>query len=294
MEAIIGQVFIALSLGSVLLLAALGLSLTFGQMGVINMAHGEIMMIGAYAAYVVNEALGSAGATLFVSLVVGAAVGALAGAVLEILLISRMYERPLDTLLVTFGVGLILQQAARQIFGAPAVSVPTPDWLRGQVELWGAAIPRTRLTILVIAIICVVGTAVLMKYTRAGRRIRAVVDNRELARVSGISSRTTDLMTFVMGSALAGVAGVALTLIGPISSTLGQNYIVDAFLVVVVGGLGKIKGAVLAAFALGLVNSFVEFGTTATTAKVIVFLVVIIFLQFRPQGIYTTKTRTLV
>ncbi|NDK90086.1 urea ABC transporter permease subunit UrtB [Gordonia desulfuricans] len=293
MDTLIGQLFIGLSLGSILLLAALGLSLTFGQMGVINMAHGEIMMAGAYTAYVISSGMSSTGLSLFVSLLAGAAVGALIGGLLEILLIRRMYDRPLDTLLVTFGVGLVMQQLARQIFGAPAVSTPPPSWLIGEISVLGAAIPKARLFILALAIVAVIAVIAAMQTTPLGRRIRAVIDNRQLAQTSGISSRRTDLSTFMIGSGLAGLAGVALTLIGPTSSTMGQSYIVDAFLVVVIGGLGQIKGAVVAAFALGLLNSFIEFGTTASTAKVLVFLVVIAFLQARPQGLFTVKTRSL-
>lgn len=293
MDTLIGQLFIGLSLGSILLLAALGLSLTFGQMGVINMAHGEIMMAGSYTAYVIGTAMSSSGVSLLLSLVAGTLVGALIGAVLEVVLIRRMYHRPLDTLLVTFGVGLIMQQLAQQIFGAPAVSVAAPSWLIGEISVLGAAIPKARVFILVLAIVAVISVILTMQKTPLGRRIRAVIDNRRLAQTSGLSSRRTDLTTFMIGSGLAGLAGVALTLIGPTSPTLGQNYIVDAFLVVVIGGLGQIKGAVAAAFGLGLLNSFIEFGTTASTAKVIVFLIVIVFLQIRPQGLFTVKTRSL-
>lgn len=294
MDTFIGQLFIGLSIGSILLLAALGLSLTFGQMGVINMAHGEIMMAGSYTAYLVAKGISASGWSLAIALVAGFVVGGLIGALLEVLLISRMYDRPLDTLLVTFGVGLIMQQLARQIFGAPAVSVPAPPWLIGELDVLGAAIPKARLFILVLAVLAVSALIATMQLSPLGRRIRAVIDNRQLAETSGISSRRTDLGTFVIGSGLAGMAGVALTLIGPTSSTIGQNYIVDAFLVVVVGGLGQIKGAVLAAFVLGLLNSFIEFSTTASTAKVLVFMIIIVVLQVRPQGLFTLKTRSLV
>jgi len=204
-----------------------------------------------------------------------------------------MYHRPLDTLLVTFGVGLILQQLARDIFGAPAVNVVTPEWLRGGIEIFGPVVPKTRIFILVLAVVCVVALAVAMKTTPIGRRMRAVVQNRDLAETSGISSRRTDIGTFFIGSGLAGVAGVALTLIGSTSSTTGQSYLVDAFLVVVIGGLGQIKGAVIAAFALGLLNSYIEYSTTASMAKVIVFVIIVAFLQARPQGMFTVKTRSL-
>lgn len=293
MDILIGQLATGLSLGSILLLAALGLALTFGQMGVINMAHGEFIMVGCYTAYVVQQIVSDAGVSLLVSLFVGFLVGGAMGALLEVTLIRRMYHRPLDTLLVTFGVGLILQQVARDIFGAPAVNVLAPAWLGGGVEIFGAVVPKTRLFILVLAVVCVAALAAVLKYSPAGRRIRAVVQNRDLAETSGISSRTTDVTTFFIGSGLAAVAGVALTLIGSTSPTIGQSYLIDAFLVVVVGGLGQIKGTVIAALGLGFLNSFIEYSTTASLAKVIVFALIVIFLQVRPQGMFTVRTRSL-
>ncbi len=294
MDVVIGQLFTGLSIGSILLLAALGLSLTFGQMGVINMAHGEFIMAGSYTAYVVQQIVSTGGASLFISLIVGFLVGGAMGVLLEVTLIQRMYHRPLDTLLVTFGVGLILQQLARDIFGAPAVNVVSPEWLSGGVDILGAVVPKTRIFSLVLAVVAVVALSIALKKTAMGRRIRAVVQNRDLAETSGISSRRTDISTFFLGSGLAGVAGVALTLIGSTSSTVGQSYLIDAFLVVVVGGLGQIKGAVIAAFALGILNSFIEYSTTASIAKVIVFVLIVIFLQARPQGLFAVKTRSLV
>ncbi|GGC74748.1 urea ABC transporter permease subunit UrtB [Hoyosella rhizosphaerae] len=293
MDVVTSQLFTGLSTGSILLLIALGLSLTFGQMGVINMAHGEFIMAGSYTAFVVQQVFSSAGVSLFASLFIGFLVGGIFGVILEMTLLRRMYHRPLDTLLVTFGVGLILQQLARDIFGAPAVNVVTPEFLRGGVEILGAVVPKTRLFILVLAIVCVIALAAALKYTSMGRRIRAVVQNRDLAEVSGISTRRTDITTFFIGSGLAGVAGVALTLIGSTSPTIGQSYIVDAFLVVIAGGLGQIRGAVIAAFTLGLLQSVFEYSTTASIAKVLVFFVIIIFLQVRPQGLISVKTRSL-
>ncbi|MFI6364607.1 urea ABC transporter permease subunit UrtB [Nocardia sp. NPDC050630] len=293
MDVLIGQLFTGLSLGSILLLAALGLSLTFGQMGVINMAHGEFIMAGCYTTYVVQKVISSTGVSLVVSLLVGFLVGGLLGAALEMGLIRWMYDRPLDTLLVTFGVGLVLQQAARDIFGAPAKNVLAPDWLSGGVTIVGAVVPKTRIFILVLAVVAVTALATVLKTTPLGRRVRAVVQNRGLAETSGVSSRVTDISTFFIGSGLAGVAGVALTLIGSTSPTIGQSYLIDAFLVVVIGGLGQIKGTVIAAFALGLLNSYIEYSTTASIAKVIVFVIIVIFLQVRPQGLFTVRTRSL-
>ncbi|MEU7765913.1 urea ABC transporter permease subunit UrtB [Nocardia sp. NPDC049190] len=295
MDVVIGQLFTGLSLGSILLLAALGLSLTFGQMGVINMAHGEFLMAGCYTTYVVQKVISSAGVSLAVSLLVGFLVGGLLGAALEMGLIRWMYDRPLDTLLVTFGVGLVLQQLARDVFGAPAKNVIAPGWLGGGVTIMGAVVPKTRIFILVLAVVAVTMLAVVLKTTPLGRRIRAVVQNRGLAETSGISSRFTDVSSFFIGSGLAGVAGVVLTLIGSTSPTIGQSYLIDAFLVVVIGGLGQIKGTVIAAFALGLLNSYIEYSTTASIAKVIVFviIVIVIVLQVRPRGLFTVRTRSL-
>ncbi|MBT0993128.1 urea ABC transporter permease subunit UrtB [Cellulomonas sp. DKR-3] len=293
METLVSQLFAGLSLGSVLLLAALGLALTFGQMGVINMAHGEFMMAGAYTAYVVQQVIADAGVSLLVSLVVGFLVGGLLGLLLEVLLISRMYHRPLDTLLVTFGVALVLQQAARDVFGAPNVDVRAPAWLSGAVQVLGVGVPRTRLFILAMATLAVVALALALKLTPLGRRIRATVVNRDLAETAGISTRATDRLTFFLGSGVAGVAGVALTLLGSIGPTLGTNYIVDAFLVVVVGGIGQLKGAVIAAAALGLLQAGIEYSTTASIAKVLVFVIIVAFLQVRPQGLVSVRTRSL-
>jgi urea transport system permease protein len=204
-----------------------------------------------------------------------------------------MYSRPLDTLLVTWGVALVLQQVARDVFGAPNVDVRAPAWLSGAVEIGGLALPKTRLFILVLATCCVIALAVALKVTPLGRRIRAVVQNRDLAEASGISSRATDRLTFFLGSGLAGIAGVALTLLGSIGPTLGTNYIVDAFLVVVAGGIGQIKGTVIAAMSLGMMQAFFEFSTTASVAKVLVFVAVVAFLQVRPQGLVSVRTRSL-
>ncbi|RRR98396.1 urea ABC transporter permease subunit UrtB [Glycomyces terrestris] len=293
MDLLVGQLFTGLSTGSILLLAALGLSLTFGQMGVVNMAHGEFIMAGCYTAYVVQQAVGDAGASLLIALPAGFLVGGAMGLVLETLLIRRLYHRPLDTLLVTFGVGLILQQAARDVFGAPAVNVSVPEALRGGVDLLGVTVPRTRLFIMALAVVAVTAVALVLRFTPAGRRIRAVVGNRDLAETAGISSRSVDAATFFIGSGLAGVAGVALTLIGSTSPTTGQSYLVDAFLVVVAGGLGRIKGAVVAAVALGALQAVFETYSTASLAKVGVFIVIVVFLQLRPQGLFTLRTRSL-
>lgn len=298
MEILLSQLFNGLSGGSILLLAALGLALTFGQMGVINMAHGEFIMAGAYTTYVLQKSISSAGISLLVALPVAFLVSGALGALLEWLLIRRLYLRPLDTLLVTWGVSLMLQQLARDIFGAPNVQTRAPDVLTGNVTLIGGDDPLTvansRLFILGLAVTAVVALSLTLRLTPLGRRIRAVVQNRDLAEVSGISTSTVDRTAFFIGSGLAGVAGVALTLVGPIGPTMGTNVIIDAFLVIVVGGIGQLKGTVIVAFVLGVLQSVLEYSTTVSVAKVLVLVGIVAFLQWRPQGLYTLRTRSLV
>jgi urea transport system permease protein len=292
-QALFSQLVAGLSLGSILLLVALGLALTFGQMGVINMAHGEFIMAGAYTAFVVQGVIADAGSSLLLAIPLGFLVGGLMGVILEATLIRRMYHRPLDTLLVTWGVSLILQQVARDIFGAPNVDVRAPSWLSGSIDIGITHVPAARLFILILAAAAVIGLSVVLKITPLGRRIRGVVQNRDLAETVGVSTRKTDRLTFFIGSGLAGIAGVALTLLGSTGPTLGTSYIVDAFLVVVAGGIGQIKGAVIAAFGLGLLQATFEYSTTASIAKVMVFVVIVVFLQIRPQGIFSVRTRSL-
>ncbi|MHA5052365.1 urea ABC transporter permease subunit UrtB [Streptomyces sp. SD15] len=298
MTVILGQTFTGISIGAVLLLIALGLSLTFGQMNVINMAHGEFIMAGAYTTYVLQKSISSAGFSLLVALPVAFLVSGALGALLEWLLIRRLYLRPLDTLLVTWGVSLMLQQLARDIFGAPNVQTRAPDVLTGNITVIGGDDPLTfansRLFILGLAIAAVVALSLTLRLTPLGRRIRAVVQNRDLAEVSGISTGRVDRTAFFLGSGLAGVAGVALTLVGPIGPTMGTNVIIDAFLVIVVGGIGQLKGSVIVAFVLGVLQSVLEYSTTVSVAKVLVLVAIVAFLQWRPQGLYTLRTRSLV
>ncbi len=292
MDIYVSQIFTGLSVGSVLLLIALGLTFTFGQMGVINLAHGELIMAGAYTTYVLGDTF-SESMSLLVALPVAFVVAGLMGLVLERLLIRRLYGRPLDTLLVTWGVSLVLQQVARDLFGAPNVNVTKPSWLDGGFELFGARLPYTRLFIL--ALVALAITAIWLYQTRspAGRRMRAVMQNRQLAACTGVNTERVDMRTFFIGSGLAGAAGVALTLLGPIGPTLGTNYIVDAFLVVVAGGLGQIRGAVFAAIGLGVLQAMVEFKTQASLAKVAAFVAVVVLLQLRPQGLVSLRSRAL-
>lgn len=293
MDVVISQAFTGASYGAALLLIALGLSLTFGQMGVINMAHGEFLMAGAYSAYLTQKLVTNADFSLVLAIPIAFCVAGLLGLLLEVLVISRMYHRALDTLLVTFGVSLVLQQAAKDLFGAQAKAVEAPGWLDGQIPVLGYRYPLSQMFILVLAIACLAGMAALLKYTGFGRQIRATVQNRDLAETMGVSTRRIDRLTFFIGSGLAGVAGVAVTLITATESTMGSEYIIWAFLVVVAGGIGQIKGAVIAAFGLGIMRAFLTYWTDGSMAVVLTFLVVVAFLQLRPQGLFAVRTRSL-
>src|SRR5437588_12829969 len=295
MDLLAAQLFTGLSVGSILLLVALGLSFTFGQMNVVNMAHGEFIMAGAYTAYVLQRVIGDPlpGLSLAVSLPAAFVVAGAMGLVLERLLLRHFYGRPLDTLLLTWGVSLMLQQLARVIFGAPTVEVRAPSWLRGGLHLGAVTLPYSRLFILALVCAAIAGIWLLLYRLPYGRRMRAVVQNRQLAGCTGIAVHRVDSGTFFLGSGLAGIAGVALTLLGPVGPSLGGDYIVDAFLVVVVGGLGQLPGTVLAALSLGMLNALVEYWTHASLAKVVVFVAIVAFLQVRPQGLVSFRTRAL-
>ncbi len=292
------QVFNGISLSSILLLAAIGLAITFGLMGVINMAHGEFMMIGAYTAYVVQNIFKSAapdvlGAYVPVAIVASFVVAAALGLLLEKLVICHLYGRTEDSLLVTWGVSLILQQAARNLFGSANVGVEVPAYMQGSLQIGGVYLPYTRIWILIIAIVALVAVYVLMFRTRWGRNIRAVMQNREMASSLGVNTRRIDGVTFAFGCGLAGLAGCTLTWIGLIGSTLGQNYIVNAFMTVVVGGVGSIFGSVFGAGFIGIGQSAFEFMTDASIGQVLIFVCIVILLQFKPKGLFETHNRSL-
>ena len=381
MSQLLESIFGGLSIGSVLLLAALGLAIVFGLMGVINMAHGEFMMLGAYTTFVVQNALKQtplAELYIFVALIAAFLVTALLGLLLERSVIRYLYGRPLETLLATWGVSLILQQFVRSVswqfvigvllfsalyfgglwalshradfqrlrgwaialllplsagigitvarlvgqsfklavtkpwFGAQGVDVTAPKWLRGGWEIYaGFQIPYTRLFIIVLTAACVFGIYWFLNRTPWGLRIRAVTQNRNMSACLGIPTRTVDALTFAIGSGLAGVAGCAVGLLGSVSSNTGQAYIVDTFMVVVVGGVGKLVGSIVAAGAIGTISyivgsnalaplvgfsdylkGIVEFFATSSMAKVVVFALIIVFLQYKPAGLFPQKGRT--
>jgi urea transport system permease protein len=279
--------------GAILFLAALGLTLTFGQMGVINMAHGEFLMAGAYTAYVTQQVVSSSGLSVVVAVAVAFVVGGLLGLVLEVSIIQWMYRRPLDTLLVTVGVSMVLQQLAKDVFGAQGDPVRPPTWMRGSIDVFGYAWPHRQLFTIILALAALGGLGALLKYSTFGRRIRATVQNRELAETMGVATRNVDRLTFFLGSGLAGVGGVAIALISGTNPTLGTTYIIPAFLVVVAGGVGQLKGTVIAAWAVGVVTAFVTDWSSGSMAQVITFAAVVVFLQVRPQGLFTVRTRSL-
>lgn len=300
MNTYILQIFNGISVSSILLLAALGLTITFGLMKIINMAHGELIMIGAYVTYLVqNIFLSLSNKNIFdvyfiIAIPAAFLVTAFIGYLLEITIINRLYGRPLDSLLATWGVSLVLQQLARSIFGAPNVDVKSPKWLNGGLVISkDLQLPYKRLFIIVLVSLCIFGVYYFLYRTSSGRRIRAVMQNRNMAESLGVNTRKIDSITFAIGSGLAGIAGCALTLLGSIGPTLGTNYIVDTFMVVVLGGVGRIVGTVAGAGAIGVGNTAFEFVTNASLGKVLVFTVVIIFLQWKPQGFFTISSRAL-
>ena len=281
------------AIGAVFLMAAIGLTLTFGQMGVINMANGEFLMAGAYATYVTQQVITSTGISIIVAIPVAFVVAGLLGLLLEASIIQWMYKRPLDTLLATVGVAMVLQQFAKDIFGAQGDPVTAPSWLDGSIPIFGYDWPYRQLFTIVLALAAVGALHTVLKRTSFGRKIRATVQNRELAETMGVSTRNVDRITFFVGSGLAGVGGVAIALISGTNPTLGTTYIIPAFLVVVAGGVGQIKGTVIAAFAVGIATAFLTDWTSGSMAQVITFALVVVFLQVRPQGLFTVRTRAL-
>lgn len=291
--------FNGLSLGSILLLIALGLAITFGLMNVINMAHGELIMIGAYVTFVLqNIFINYIPEQYFdlyfiLSIPIAMIVAAAVGMLMEVSLIRFLYKRPLDSLLATWGVSLLLQQLARTIFGAPNVGVKSPSFLNGGIEIGSMYFAYPRLFILGLALLSLAGIYIYFYKTANGRRVRAVMQNRQMSECLGVSTRKVDLITFAIGSGFAGIAGCALTLLGAIGPTIGTNYIIDAFMVVVVGGVGALFGAVAGAFGIGFFNTVFEFWTSASLGKVLIFLLIIAFLQWKPSGLVTSRSRSL-
>jgi urea transport system permease protein len=289
---LVGDLVHGLSLASVLLFAALGLAVTFGLLGVINMAHGEMLMLGAYATYAVQTAMHGSTAYLFVAIPVAFLSTGLVGVILERTIIRHLYKRPLETLLATWGISLGLIQTIRLIFGAQNVAVANPAWLTGGFEIaHGLILPWTRIA--VVGFVIVVSSAVwfILQRTRFGLEVRAVTQNRSMAACIGISTKRVDALVFGLGSGIAGLGGVALSQLGNVGPELGQSYIIDSFMVVVLGGVGRLAGAVVAALGLGIVNKLIEPVAGAVLGKIAVLVIIILFIQRRPQGLFAIKGR---
>ncbi|MBR5966267.1 MAG: urea ABC transporter permease subunit UrtC [Treponema sp.] len=299
METVFTILFNGLSLSSILLLAALGLSITFGLMRVINMAHGEFIMIGSYTTFLTqNFFLKFLPQNLFdfyfpVAIAASFVTAAIFGAALEQLVIKRLYGRETDSLLATWGVSLVLQQLARTIFGAPNVNVSAPSFLNGNFEVADVVMTYKRIFIIALVALCLAFMYILMYKTSYGKKVRATMQNRAMAQCLGIRTNRIDTLTFAIGSGLAGVAGAALCLLGSVGPSLGQNYIVDTFMVVVLGGVGRLAGSIAGALLIGMSNAAIQFATSANIAKAIVLFLVIMFLQKKPQGLFTIHTRAL-
>ena len=282
-----------LSLGSVLVLTAIGLAITFGVMGVINMAHGELMMIGAYCAYVVQLLMPNhIGWSIAVAIPVAFLVSGFVGVLIERFVVRYLYGRPLETLLATFGISLILQQAVRSVFSPLNRLVQSPEWMSGAWEVMpGLSITWNRVYIFIFCLLCFFTLLAVMKRTRLGLEVRAVSQNRHMARAMGISDRKVDMLTFGLGSGIAGVAGVALSQLTNVGPNLGQQYIVDSFMVVVVGGVGNLWGTLVSGLTLGVLNKLFEPWLGAVLAKAIVLVLIILFIQKYPRGLFPQKGR---
>ena len=295
---IAARIFSGISLGTILLLAALGLAITYGLMGVINMAHGELIMIGAYATYVVQSLFRQHAPGMFdfyplVAIPVAFAISAAVGVVLERTVIRHLYGRPLETLLATCGLSLILIQGVRTIFGAQNVQVENPAWMSGGFEIMtNVVLPWSRVMIIAFAGSVLLAVWLVLTRTRLGLFVRAVTQNRGMAGALGVRTPRIDMMAFGLGSGIAGLAGCALSQIGNVGPDLGQSYIVDSFMVVVLGGVGQLAGTVYAALGLGVMNKFLEAWQGAVLAKIMILVFIIIFIQKRPQGLFALKGRT--
>lgn len=294
---LLGQAFMGLSLGSVLLLAALGLAITYGLLGVINMAHGEMLMLGAYATWMVQQVMaGLAPQWLalypIVALPVAFIVTASIGMVLERTVIRHLYGRPLETLLATWGISLMIIQLVRMTFGAQNLEVANPAWLSGGVQVFAnLTLPWNRIVVLGFVLLVLFFTWLILNKTRLGLNVRAVTQNRSMAACCGVPTGRVDMLAFGLGSGIAGLGGVALSQLGNVGPELGQGYIIDSFLVVVLGGVGQLAGSVAAAFGLGIFNKILEPQMGAVLGKILILVAIILFIQKRPQGLFALKGR---
>ncbi|QHQ40692.1 urea ABC transporter permease subunit UrtB [Microbulbifer hydrolyticus] len=287
------QLFFGLSLGSVLVLAAIGLAITFGVMGVINMAHGEMIMLGAYTTYVIQQLMPQAiGYSLLVAVPAAFLVSGSVGVLIERGVIRHLQGRPLETLLATFGISLILQQAVRSIFSPLNMQVVTPEWMSGSLAINPVfSVTYNRLYILLFALAVFFALVMVLKKSSLGLNVRAVSQNRDMAKAMGVRTEMVDAMTFGLGSGIAGVAGVALSQLTNVGPNLGQSYIIDSFMVVVFGGVGNLLGTLVGGFSLGVANKFLEPATGAVLANIIVLVCLILFIQKRPKGLFPQRGR---
>jgi urea transport system permease protein len=286
------QLFNGFSLASLYLLASLGLALSFGIMRVINMAHGEMLMLGGYLAWATLTVV-PGGMGILLALPVAFLGAAAMGGIIQSTVIRRLSARPLDTLLATWGVSLVLQQGARDLFGAIGVEVRAPDWLNGSFVLLGVTLPSARLFIIAVAVLVLGALALLLLKSRIGLLTRAVNQDRMMASATGIDVRRVDFTVFCLGSGIAGLAGVMLALLGPVTPSVGQSYIIPAFLVVVMGGLGSIVGTTAAALILGVFAALAQIYVDVSVAQMLLLVFVILFIQIRPQGVVAMKSRQL-
>lgn len=293
----VGQLFNGVSVASIFLLAALGLALSFGLMRVINMAHGEMLMMGGYVAYLTLKFTPPAYGIL-IAIPIAFVVSGIAGAILEVLLVHRLASRPLDTLLATWGVSLCLQQGARSIFGPIGDEVTAPKWLGGAFQIThgalnGLSLPYARMFIIGFTVVVVAALGLLLVRTRIGLYVRAVTQDRDTAEAMGINIRKIDLLIFSLGTGLAGVAGVVLAMLEPVTPSVGQAYIVPAFLVVILGGLGSLIGTTIASIMVGLISAMTQIVWTVSLSQVFLLLFVVAFIQFRPRGVISVRSRAL-
>ena len=294
----LGLIFTGISLGSILLLVALGLAITYGLMGVINMAHGELMMVGAYATYLVQNLFrawlpGAFDYYVLVAIPASFLASALVGAILERSVIRWLYGRPLETLLATWGISLVLMQGVRSLFGAQNVPVENPAWLSGGVAVMSnLTLPFNRIAIIAFAFLVLGGVALMIAKTRLGLFVRGVTQNRRMAACMGVNTARIDTYAFSLGAGIAGLAGCALSQVGNVGPDLGQSYIVDSFMVVVLGGVGQLAGTVIAALGLGVLNKLLEGVAGAVLAKIMVLVFIVVFIQKRPQGLFAMKGRS--
>ena len=296
---LLGQAFMGLSLGSILLLAALGLAITYGLLGVINMAHGEMLMLGAYCTWMVQQLMGQFFPQWLawypvIALPVAFLLTAAVGMLLERGVIRHLYGRPLETLLATWGISLMLIQLVRMTFGAQNLEVANPAWLSGGIQVYANLIlPWNRIVVLGFAMLVLFFTWLLLNKTRLGLRVRAVTQNRNMAACCGVPTGRVDMLAFGLGSGIAGLGGVALSQLGNVGPELGQSYIIDSFLVVVLGGVGQLAGSVAAAFGLGIFNKILEPQVGAVLGKIMILVLIILFIQKRPQGLFALKGRVI-